>query len=1102
MRNLKRILKFTLLTFVFFVLAIQPTFANTEDYIQEMEYSEDFEKWLKLSEEEKQKLLMPRIYEVKNTNVTSKNPVYLTRLVKASAITEFSLKDLIPENLQIRDQQQTGLCWAFATMSSLETNLALADLRRGINTPLVYDYSERHMEYANTRIFANGEENKMGYNRNPGDGGNFPIAQSYLTNGTGAIPEEEMKFENNNDIIDIEEIQNKTVSTQVYDTVDFADYNENISQKNEIMNQVKQHIQDYGSVYASLHINGLQCYNPTTAALYCNNESQHQINHAVAIIGWDDEYSKENFLPEARPTQNGAWIARNSWGEKIEVGTIEEVKQAIFDTYESQGLPHDWNSPDDITDDEILSAGFIIENEKVYLKYGDNGLIYISYEDVNVSKEMFGIVKASDIVDYDYIYQYDELYPSKGLDILDSNIMLGTIFNKKTSGSEYLTQVSINAADTYTCKVYVNPNGSDFAAENMQLVQLKAGETETINAGYHTLEFAKPLEITGDSFAVVVQIQTNSDSLRVLLESKTEQSSNWDFATIETGKCFITVGNDLRFADWVDLGRLLETNENLVNGDSTIKAFTTKELMDGSLKNIEITTPPNKTTYIEGQNFDKTGMVVTAYYNSKIEPSVILDDSSYSIKDGTSLKIGQTSITIEYEGKTATQPITVEENSVTDMKIKTPPSRTEYKEGENFDKTGMEIEVTYKDGTIETITDYEIEDGYNLKGNQTEVTISYKDKIITQSVTVHKNPLLSIEITKTPDKVGYIVGQDFDKTGMVVTGTYEEGRYEIIEYTIKDGEDLKLGQTSITVEYEGKTATQPITVEEKKITEISIEKLPDKLTYIQNKDELDLKGGILKITYNDGTSETMDLDSEQISIMGFDNTKLGKVQVTVDYQSETTQFEVEIVEEEKPENTDFTNAKAKPNRVRAYFYTDRNKQEYMLIDTEINTILRNLEVNDDFEYYYYLSTNTHEENIQDWVEISEEQSASDKLEFLVDTREISNYDELIEGDNLYIYIREVAKKDGDQSVVVSPALEMKEDDDSIIEVYIDDERVSDINTGDDNNNENGNDDFEDNTVADGPIPQTGVRNTIIIVAIVALSVTGVICYIKYKNLNN
>ena len=34
MRNLKRILKFTLLTFVFFVLAIQPTFANTEDYIK------------------------------------------------------------------------------------------------------------------------------------------------------------------------------------------------------------------------------------------------------------------------------------------------------------------------------------------------------------------------------------------------------------------------------------------------------------------------------------------------------------------------------------------------------------------------------------------------------------------------------------------------------------------------------------------------------------------------------------------------------------------------------------------------------------------------------------------------------------------------------------------------------------------------------------------------------------------------------------------------------------------------------------------------------------------------------------------------------------
>ena len=37
-------------------------------------------------------------------------------------------------------------------------------------------------------------------------------------------------------------------------------------------------------------------------------------NHAVTIIGWDDDYPKENFLAEHQPPANGAWLVKNSWG--------------------------------------------------------------------------------------------------------------------------------------------------------------------------------------------------------------------------------------------------------------------------------------------------------------------------------------------------------------------------------------------------------------------------------------------------------------------------------------------------------------------------------------------------------------------------------------------------------------------------------------------------------------------------------------------------------------------------------------------------------------------------------------------------------------------
>ena len=42
---------------------------------------------------------------------------------------------------------------------------------------------------------------------------------------------------------------------------------------------------------------------------------------------------------------------------------------------------------------------------------------------------------------------------------------------------EYLTQIAINAAETYKCKVYVNPNGTSKDIKDLQQVELKTGDT-------------------------------------------------------------------------------------------------------------------------------------------------------------------------------------------------------------------------------------------------------------------------------------------------------------------------------------------------------------------------------------------------------------------------------------------------------------------------------------------------------------------------------------------------------------------------------------------------------------------------------------------------
>lgn len=1104
MNKLKRIciISMVLVVILISLLNVKIFAIDNENVLQQEEYSEEFKRWLELPEEERKKVMMPRPYEIKNTNVQYRSPLYMAKMVKASMNGRYSLKDQIPANLVIKDQKSTNSCWAFATVSALETNLAIANLKKGTNLSKVYDFSERHIEYFTSKTFSNGEINVHGYNREVGDGGSQYIAQSYLTNGSGAILEVEMPFENNEDKIDISKIQNKTVSSEVYDTVEFPSYrNETDENKVQIMNRIKQHIQNYGSVYATLHGSSAnmnsKCYNNDTGAKYCNNEYIHSFDHAVSIIGWDDNYSTSNFTEGNQPKSNGAWIVRNSWGELSEEWKVSELKDTIFTKYEAQCKNNGWNSAEEIPDSYLKELGYTVENDTAYIKYGDNGIIYVSYEDVNISKNMFGIEKATDTVNYDYIYQYDEFYPVGGVSSLKSNtVMLCNIFNKKTSGTEYLTQVSLYAPETYTCKVYVNPNGTSKSKDNLQLVTLKAGESETFNAGYHTIEFAEPIEIKSASFAVVIEVQgTNENTVAISLENKNASNKLWDNVKVEEEKCFLLIGNNLDDSSkWRDLGKLSETNASLTSGDSTIKAFTTTQLFDEKLESIEIATPPNKTSYFEGENFDKTGMVVKANYNSKNTPYIILDNSSYDITDGNNLVAGQKSVTIAYEDKSVKQTINVEKNSVTEIKIKTPPTKIEYKEGENFDATGMVIEVTYKDGTSKEVTDYTIENGNNLKANQKQVTITYGEIKIEQNITVTENSLIEISVTKAPNKTKYVVGQNFDKTGMIVVGKYQdETTQEIVDYTIEDGINLAQGQTSVTIKYDEKTTSQEITVEEKSITQITISKMPSKTQYIQNKEELELAGGIIKVEYNDGTNEKIELTDEQVKVSGFDNSKIGKNMITVTYQQKNTSFEVEIIEEETAKNSNFDKASCMVNSAKYYTFTDKNSKEYLLINVTINDIVKDRD-NDNYEYYYYLSSNTSDSNIENWVKIDGKQIENGKITFEINTQDVKNYEELANVNNLYLYIREVAIKGGNQTVVVSKAMEV--DSEGKIETYLDNVKINNNNSN--TNNDNKKDD-KDNTTISGDLPKTGVRNILGVVLVIAI--IGGIAYIRYKYLS-
>lgn len=81
----------------------------------------------------------------------------------------------------------------------------------------------------------------------------------------------------------------------------------------------------------------------------------------------------------------------------------------------------------------------------------------------------------------------------------------------------------------------------------------------------------------------------------------------------------------------------------------------------------------------------------------------------------------------------------------------------------------------------------------------------------------------------------------------------------------------------------------------KEISGIEVLTSPNKKSYIQNYEELDLTGGKIKVRYNDTTTETIDMTNENVEVRGFDNSIVGNKTITVLYGDATATFDVTIL---------------------------------------------------------------------------------------------------------------------------------------------------------------------------------------------------------------
>ncbi len=146
-----------------------------------------------------------------------------------------------------------------------------------------------------------------------------------------------------------------------------------VSTNEDAITAVKGEIQYYGRgvvVYynASYAVSG----NGVEGALY--NRASQVPNHAVTIVGWDDDYDVSNFSSDAseQPPAKGAWLIKNSWGAETESFPNNSSSGVVED---NKSTGYFWLSYYDKSLDGLESFDFDINS------YSDNDEYYIDQYD-------------------------------------------------------------------------------------------------------------------------------------------------------------------------------------------------------------------------------------------------------------------------------------------------------------------------------------------------------------------------------------------------------------------------------------------------------------------------------------------------------------------------------------------------------------------------------------------------------------------------------------------------------------------------------------------------------------------------------------------------